>query len=94
MTFKSTHLKERRIFINLHYKVVDEIKRLEKFEQVCKLKKCSEQQFFSPIILAVKKGKSIKLALNLKQLNKAIDKNKNQISQIENLFDAMGQVIR
>ena len=41
-----------------------------------KLEICSDDFYISPIVITVKKDKSIKLALDSKTINKAIHKNK------------------
>ena len=55
---------------------------------ILNLKRCSEQQLVSPIILAVKKDKSIKLAFYMKQLNMEIHRNKYHMPNIENLVES------
>ena len=45
------------------------------------------------MVITVKKGKSIKLALDSKKLNKAIHKNKYQMQSIDHLIDAVALYI-
>ena len=45
----------------------------------------------SPKVITVKKGQSIKLALDSKVLNKSIHKNKYQMTNIEMLIDSISQ---
>ena len=47
------------------------------------MEKCPDDVFISPVVITVKKDKSVKLALDSKKLNKAIHKNKNQIQSID-----------
>ena len=51
------------------------------------------QKRVTPIVTTVKKDKSVKLALDLKILNKAIHKNKYQMPNIDSLIDAISQHI-
>ena len=53
-----------------------------------RLEKCSDEYFMSPVI-AVQKYKSVKIALDSKQLNDAIHKNKHQMQSIDQLIDAV-----
>ena len=52
---------------------------------------CCDQFFISPKVITVKKVQSIKIALDLKILNEAIYKNKNQMSNIESLIQTISQ---
>ena len=48
----------------------------------------------SPIVITVKKNGSVKLALESKELNKQVHKNKYQMPNIEELMDTVEQTIR
>ena len=80
--------------IQLQSKVNEEVKRLLQEGHIEKLSECSDENFISPIVITVKKDKSIKLALDSKILNKAIHKNKYQMPNIEALTDSISQNIR
>ena len=54
---------------------------------------CSDQYFIAPIVIAVKRDQTIKLALDSKTLNKSIHKNKYQMRNIETLMDSISQII-
>ena len=47
----------------------------------------------SPIVITAKKDGSVKLALEARELNKQVHKNKYQMPNIEELMDAVGQKI-
>ena len=49
--------------------------------------------FVSPVVITVKKDKSVKIALDSKKLNKAIHKNKYQMQSIDHLVDAVALYI-
>ena len=51
-------------------------------KDIIKLQECSDKYFVSPIVITVKKDGSTKLALESRELNKQVHKNKYQISQI------------
>ena len=76
--YTPSHQKGRRVPINLLVKVSDELKKLSEQGHIEKLQECSDENFFSPIVITVKKDKSLNLALDSKFLNKAIHKNKYQ----------------
>ena len=68
------HQKGRRVPINLLDKVSNELKKLSQQGHIEKLQECSDKNFISPIVVTVKKDKSVKLALDSKILNKSIHK--------------------
>ena len=47
----------------------------------------------SPIVITVKKDGSVKLALESRELNKHVHKNKYQMPNIEELMGTVGQMI-
>ena len=91
--YSPTHQKARRVPINLLDKVSDELKKLSKQGHIEKLQECSDKNFISPIVITVKKDKSVKLALDSKVLNKAIHKYQYQMPNIDSLIDSISQHI-
>ena len=87
------HQKGSRVPINLIDKVSEELKKLSEQGHIEKLQECSDKNFISPIVITVKKDKSVKLALDCKVLNKAIHKNKYQMPNINSLIDSISQHI-
>ena len=85
--------KGRRVPLHLTEKVDKEIQHLLGTNQIIKLEKCSDQVFISPVVITVKHDQSIKLALDSKLLNDAIDKNKYQMQSIDNLMDSVAKYI-
>ena len=57
------------------------------------MEECSDEYFVSPIVITVKKDGSVKLALESRELNKQVHKNKYQMPNIEELMDIVGQTI-
>ena len=72
--FKPSHQKERRIPINLQSLVNTEHKNLLDEKHIIKLNSCSDKNFMSPIVITVKRDKTVKLALDFKIFNKSIQK--------------------
>ena len=85
--------KSRRVPLHLTDKVDNEIQHLVDTNQIIKLENCSDQVFISPVVITVKHDQSIKLALDSKLLNDAIDKNKYQMQSIDNLRDSVAKYI-
>ena len=75
--------KGRRFPISLQEKVDTEIDKLLKQGHIEKLTECSDKYFVYPIVITVKKDGSIKLALESRELNKQVHKNKYQMPNIE-----------
>ena len=91
--FTPSHQKGRRVPINLLHKVSDEQMTLSDQGHIKKLQEWSDKNFISPIVITVKKNKSVKLDLDSKVLNKAIHKNKYQMPNIDSLFGSISQHI-
>ena len=91
--YTPSHQKGRRVPVNLLDKVSDELKKLSEHGHIEKLQECSDKNFISPIVITVKKDKSVKLALDSKVQNKAINKNKYQMPNIHSLIDSISQHI-
>ena len=72
------HQKGRRVPLRLEKQVEEELKNLQNSGHITRLEKCSNELFISPILITVKKDRSIKLAMASKTINKAI--HKKQIS--------------
>ena len=64
-----------------------ELKKLIDEEETIKLNSCSEKNFISPILITIKRDKTVKIALDSKIRNHSIHKNKNQMTNIDNLLD-------
>ena len=83
------HQKWRRVPIYLQPSVNEEL-LAEK--HIIKLNSCSDKNFISRIVITVKRDKTVKLALNLKILNKSIHKNKYQTPNIANIDNLIGTI--
>ena len=89
--FTPTHQNGRRVPINLQPLVNIELKKLLDEKHIIKLNSCSDKNFISPIVITVKRDKTVKLALDSKILNKSIHKNEYQMPNIDNLIDTIQQ---
>ena len=88
---KPIQQKGRRVPISLQDKVDKEINRLMNEGHIIKLQECSDKYFVSPIVITVKKDGSIKLALESRELNKQVHKNKYQMPNTDELVDGISQ---
>ena len=87
--FKTTEHKGRRVPLHLIDKVEKELKKLIDDKQIIKLEKCSDEYFISPVVITVKNNNTMKIALDSKELNDAIHKNKFQMQSIDHLMDTI-----
>ena len=92
-SFEAKQQKGRRIPIALQENVAKEIKGLIDEGHVVKLDNCKENQFISPVVITVESDGSLKLALDSKELNKEVCKNKYQRPNIEDLMDRVAEII-
>ena len=84
---KPIQQKGRTLPISLEDKVDKEIHRLINEGHIVKLQECSDKYFVSPIVITMTKDGSIKLALESRELNKQVHKNKYQMLNIDELVD-------
>ena len=84
-----TQHKGRRVPLHLVEKVEHELQKLIEDKQIIRLEKCPDDLLISPVVIKVKKEKSIKIALDSKQLNKAIHKYKYQMQSIDHLSESL-----
>ena len=80
-------------YTHLQNQVEEELKKLQENGNIIKLDKCSDKNFISPIVITVKREKTIKLAMDSKITKKAIHKNKYQMQNIDCLMDIIAQSI-
>ena len=73
--------------VTLQEKVDKKIDKLLTQGHIEKLKECSDRYFASPIVITVKKDGSVKLALESRELNKQVHKNKYQMPNIEEIVE-------
>ena len=64
--------KGRTVPISLQDKLNKDLDRPIEAKIIIKQQECSDQNFLSPIVIRVKKDGTIKLALELRELNKQV----------------------
>ena len=89
--FTPVHQRGRIVPLHLEKQVEEELKKSQNKGHITKLEKCSDELYISPIVITVKKDKSIKQAMDSKTINKAIHKNKHQMHNIDCLMDNIAQ---
>ena len=73
---KITQLKGRRVPLQLQQAVDQEIKNFLKAGHIGKVDEIKDDMFTQPVVITVKKDRSVKIALDARSLNDAIRKNK------------------
>ena len=81
---KISHQKGRQIPIQLQNAVDAEIKRILKDGHIEKMNEIKDDVFIQPTVITVKKDRSVKIALDARALNQAID----QMPNLDNLPEA------
>ena len=85
--------KGRRVPLHLLEKVENELNKLIDDGKIIKLEKCPDDLFISPVVITVKKDKSVKIALDSKNLNDELHKNKYQMQSIDHLVGSVALYI-
>ena len=91
--FIPTQHKGRRVPLHLLERVEQELEKLIEDKQIMRLEKCSDEYVISPVVITVKKDKSVKIALDTKERNDAIHKNKYQMQSFDHLIDALANYV-
>ena len=86
-----TQQKGRRIPIQLQKAVDEEIKRLLKDGHIEKIDEIKDDVFIQSSVITVKKDRSVKIALDARALIQAIDKDKYQMPNLDNLLDMVAE---
>ena len=60
---------------------------------ITKLDKCTSDCFIAPIVITVKKGDSIKLALDAKPINRQLYRSKYQMPNVDEIIDGVSQIV-
>ena len=88
---KITQQKGRRVPIQLQDAVQKEIERLLHEGHIERVKEVTDKQFIQPIVITVKRDKSVKIALDARALNKEVVKDKYQMPNLEHLVDMVAE---
>ena len=88
-----TQQKGRRIPLQLQDQVDKEIKQLLEQGQIEKVDTIKDDVFIQPVVITVKKDRSVKIALDARALNNSIANDKYQMPNLENLMDMIAEKI-
>ena len=88
---KPTKHKGRRVPVHLQESVSNELRRLENEGHIKRVDVTQENVFIQPTVITVKKDKSVKIAVDARELNSYIMKDKYQMPNIENLMDMIAE---
>ena len=83
--------KGRRVSIQLQKAVDEEIGRFLKEGHIEKINEIKDDVFIQPTVITVKKDGSLKIAIDARALNKAVEKDKYQMTNLENLLDMVAE---
>ena len=86
-----TEQRGRRIPIQLQKAVDSEIQRLLREGHIEGVNDIKDAAFMQPTVITVKKDRSVKIALDARALNHAIDKDKYQMPNLENLLGMVSE---
>ena len=88
-----TQQNGRRIPLQLQYQVDKEIKHLLEHGHIEKVDTIKDDVFIQPVVITVKKDRSVKIVLDARALNNSMAKDKYQMPNLENLMDMIAEKI-
>ena len=88
-----TQQKGRRVPLQLQTAVDAEIKSLLAAGHIKRLDKITDEMFIQPVVITVKKDRSVKIALDDRSLINAILKNKYQMPNLESLMEKVAKIV-
>ena len=88
---KITQQKGRRVLIQLQDAVQEEIERLLNEGNIERVTDVTDKQFIQPVVITVKRDKSVKIALDARALNNELIKDKYQMPNLEHLVDMVAE---
>ena len=71
-----------------------EIEKLLEEGHIRKVGKINDEVFIQPVVITVKKDKSVKIALDARSLNDAIQKDKYQMPNLDTLMEQVAEIIK
>ena len=90
---KITQQNGRRVPLQLQKAVEQEIDKLLADGHIQRVERINDEIFIQPVVITVKRDKSSKIALDARSLNNAIQKQKYQMSNLENLMEQVADKI-
>ena len=88
-----TQQKGRRAPLQLQSAVETEIAQLINEGHIRMVDKINDKVFIQTVVITVKKDKTVKVALEARLLNNAIQKDKYQLTNLDNLMDQVAEII-
>ena len=88
---KITQQKGRRVPIQLQESLDAKVNRSLKEGHIEKIDETKDDVFIQPTVITVKKDRSVKIALDARALNQEIDKDKNQMPNLDSLPDMVAE---
>ena len=88
-----TQQKRRRVPLQLQTAVDAEIKSLLAPGHIKRVDKITDEMFIQPVVITVKKDRSVKIALDARSLKNAILKNKYQMPNLESLMEKVAEIV-
>ena len=70
-----------------------EIQGLQEAGHIRRVEKIPDEMFIQPVVITVKKDRSVKIALDARSLNNAILKRKHQMPNLENLMENIAEIV-
>ena len=90
---KVTRQKGRRVPLQLQSAVETEIALLVREGHIRRVDKINDEVFIQPVVITVKKDKTVKVALDARLLNNAIQTDKYQMPNLDNLMEQVAERI-
>ena len=90
---KATQQKGRRALLLLRKAVDAEIKNLINSGHIERVDKISDEVFIQPVVITVRKDRSVKIALDARSLNIAIMKEKYQMPNLDSLMEKLSKIV-
>ena len=89
----SEQQKGRRVPVQLQQAVQQEINRLLQEGHIVKVDEIKEDVFLQPTVITVKKDRSVKIALDARELNKNVKTDKDPMPNLDNLMEMISEPV-
>ena len=85
--------KSRRVLLQLQKAEDAEITNLIKVGHIERVDKISDEMFIQPVVIRVKKDRSVKIALDARSLNNAIMEEKYQMPNLDSPMEKIAEIV-
>ena len=89
-----TQQKGRRVRLQLQTAVEAEITKLIKEGHIKRSDKINDKVFLQSTVITVKREKTVKIALDARQLNNGIQEDKHQMPNLDKLMEQVAEIIK